>query len=106
MFFLNVLYQCRMTLNSLTIMSYITIIITTLDLPYPSIAINVLLQLILHIANAFKGSVDNKTKGFVLEFLENCQSLIGSGEIDDSLYESVKKELGSLTYMCFIVCSI
>lgn len=87
-------------------MSYISVVITTLELPYPSNAINVLLQLILHIADAFKGSVDNKTKGFVLEFLESCQSLIGTGQIDDSLYESVKKELGSLTYVCFLVCSI
>lgn len=101
-FSIDLLYKCHKKLNPLTIMSYIHTLLITIETPFPTTILNPLLHMIHYIAPSFKGAVDNTLKGYFIEFLEYCQSLKGTGQIDDGLCDTVVNDFATVTFVCYL----
>ena len=94
------IYKSNITkINQPEVLDFLYQVILTVNMPFPREELNRFLELFLYSAPVLLKTVDNKEKGYFLEFLEKCLDLKESGEVDVKLLEDVISSLSTIQYL-------
>ena len=94
------IYKSNITkINQPEVLDFLYQVILTVNMPFPREELNRFLELFLYSAPVLLKTVDNKQKGYFLEFLEKCLDLKESGEVNAKLLEDVISSLSTIQYL-------
>ena len=91
------IYKSNITkINQPEVLDFLYQVILTVNMPFPKEELDRSLELLLYSAPVLLKTVDNKQKGYFLEFLEKCLDLKESGGVDAKLLEDVISSLSTI----------
>ena len=94
----------RSVMTTAVLLDFLYSVIRTIAMPYPKAILDDILDLFQEIVPSLKTTTDNKMKGFVWEFLEQCLDLKVSGGVDSARIDAIVSSMSSVTYICCWLC--
>ena len=91
--------SAELKINQPEVLDFLYQVILTVNMPFPKEELDRFLELLLYSAPVLLKTVDNKQKGYFLEFLEKCLDLKESGGVDAKLLEDVISSLSTIQYL-------